>query len=114
MTSVLSGFNKPACTAATLSELGAAKTARVDVVCPGFVADCLETLEEIAMQGRDTFRQAGGGRFTYIPCLNERDDWLHALTDIVMPHLAAVGRPTPGSQALIDMRNRAVALGAAQ
>ena len=101
-------------TAATLSELGAARTARVDVVCPGFVADCLETLEEIAMEGRDTFRQAGGGRFTYIPCLNARDDWLHALADIVMPHLAALGRPTPDSQALTDMRNRAVALGAAQ
>jgi ferrochelatase len=74
-------------TTATLTELGKQKTKRVDVVCPGFVADCLETLEEIAMEGKEDFQQAGGGEYHYIPCLNERNDWMHALTDLVMENL---------------------------
>ncbi|MCG6933742.1 MAG: ferrochelatase [Gallionella sp.] len=74
-------------TTATLVNLGKQKTSRVDVVCPGFVADCLETLEEIAMEGKTDFQRAGGGEYHYIPCLNERDDWMHALTDLVMDNL---------------------------
>lgn len=49
------------------------------VVCPSFVADNLETLEEVAMQGEATFRAAGGERLTLIPCLNDREDWADAL-----------------------------------
>ncbi|MEO8343658.1 MAG: ferrochelatase, partial [Gallionella sp.] len=64
-------------TTATLKELGKQKTKRVDVVCPGFVADCLETLEEIAQEGKEDFQHAGGGEYHYIPCLNERNDWMH-------------------------------------
>ncbi|MDE2367038.1 MAG: ferrochelatase, partial [Betaproteobacteria bacterium] len=60
---------------------------RVDVVCPGFVSDCLETLEEIAMEGKTIFMQAGGQEFHYIPCLNERGDWIQALTDIALTNL---------------------------
>jgi len=56
-------------------------------VCPGFVADCLETLEEIAMEGREDFQHAGGGEYHYIPCLNGNDEWIHALTDLVMDNL---------------------------
>jgi len=74
-------------TTATLLELGKQKTKRVDVVCPGFVADCLETLEEIAMEGKEDFLNAGGGEYHYIPCLNDNDDWMHALTDLVMDNL---------------------------
>jgi len=74
-------------TTATLLELGKQKTRRVDVVCPGFVADCLETLEEIAMEGREDFQHAGGGEYHYIPCLNGNDEWIHALTDLVMDNL---------------------------
>jgi ferrochelatase len=74
-------------TTATLQELGRQKTKRVDLVCPGFVADCLETLEEIAMEGKEEFQHAGGGEYHYIPCLNDRDDWMHALTDLVMDNL---------------------------
>jgi ferrochelatase len=74
-------------TTATLVDLGKQKTRRVDVVCPGFVADCLETLEEIAMEGKVDFQRAGGGEYHYIPCLNERDDWIHALADLVMDNL---------------------------
>ena len=44
---------------------------RLAVVCPSFVADCLETLEEMEMRGRETFIAAGGESFTYVPCLND-------------------------------------------
>lgn len=74
-------------TATTLMQLGKDQTQRVDVVCPGFVSDCLETLEEIAMEAKNTFIQAGGKEFHYIPCLNERSDWIQALADITCTHL---------------------------
>ena len=99
-------------TAATLEELGRAKTARIDVLCPGFPADCLETLEEIAIEGKEIFKHAGGDDFTYIPCLNERDDWIHTLVELVKPHLAATMRPAPAELALKNQAQRARALGA--
>ena len=74
-------------TAQTLTQLGKDQTRRVDVVCPGFVSDCLETLEEIAMEAKHTFIQAGGKEFHYIPCLNEHQDWIQALADITCTHL---------------------------
>ncbi len=74
-------------TADVLTELGKQKTARVDMICPGFVGDCLETLEEIAIEGKQIFKDAGGGEYNYIPCLNERHDWLQALTDIALQSL---------------------------
>ncbi|MEW6562571.1 MAG: ferrochelatase [Pseudomonadota bacterium] len=74
-------------TTSVLQELGKQKTGRVDVVCPGFAADCLETLEEIAQEGKEDFQHAGGGEYHYIPCLNERPDWINALTDLALNHL---------------------------
>ncbi|QOJ23025.1 MAG: ferrochelatase [Gammaproteobacteria bacterium] len=74
-------------TAAVLEQLGKEQTKRVDVICPGFVSDCLETLEEIAIEAKNTFLQAGGEEFHYIPCLNERSDWIEALADITCTHL---------------------------
>jgi ferrochelatase len=74
-------------TADVLAELGRARTGRVDVMCPGFVADCLETLEEIALEGKSIFLRAGGQAFHYVACLNERDDWIRALTDIAAENL---------------------------
>lgn len=74
-------------TAQTLAELGAAGTARVDVVCPGFTADCLETLEEIALEGRDIFLGAGGKEFHYIPTTNDAGPWMTALAIIAMENL---------------------------
>ncbi len=98
-------------TTATLTELGKQKTKRVDVVCPGFVSDCLETLEEIAMEGKHDFQQAGGGEYHYIPCLNERADWMHALTDLVLDNLQGwLEIPDPAK--LEQARARALALGA--
>jgi protoporphyrin/coproporphyrin ferrochelatase len=98
-------------TTATLKELGKQKTKRVDVVCPGFVADCLETLEEIAMEGKEDFQHAGGGEYHYIPCLNERDDWMHALTDLVMDNLHGWLVETNAAE-LEQGRLRALAMGA--
>jgi len=71
-------------TADVIAELGAARTRRVDVVCPGFVADCLETLEEIAIEGKKIFLDAGGGEFRALPCLNESPRWIKALADIAL------------------------------
>jgi len=69
-------------TADVLAELGAARTRCVHVICPGFVADCLETLEEIAIEGKKLFLGAGGGEFRALPCLNESPRWIAALQDI--------------------------------
>ena len=98
-------------TTATLLELGKLKTRRVDVVCPGFVGDCLETLEEIAMEGKEDFQHAGGGEYHYIPCVNDRSDWIHALTDLVTENLQG-WLQTPGPSELEQSRLRAEAMGA--
>ena len=66
----------------TLVELATRGTRRVDVVCPGFVSDCLETLEEIAIEARHAFLGAGGSEFHALPCLNESPQWIAALADI--------------------------------
>ena len=71
----------------TMKRLGKAKSARVDVFCPGFVSDCLETLEEIAMENKAVFLKAGGREFHHIPCLNERHEWIQALARIVADNL---------------------------
>jgi protoporphyrin/coproporphyrin ferrochelatase len=83
-------------TAPLLEELGRGKARRVDVVCPGFVADCLETLEEIAMEGKEEFRHAGGGDYHYIDCLNDAPAFIHALAQIVEDHTQ--GWPTARSR----------------
>ena len=56
---------------------------KLDVVCPGFIADCLETLEEIAMEGKEDFLHAGGEQYHYIPCLNDGPDAIGLLAQIV-------------------------------
>jgi ferrochelatase len=80
-------------------------------VCPGFISDCLETLEEIAIEGKTTFVQAGGKEFQYIPCLNERDDWLQALTDITLKNLLG-WTVAPPPEDLEAQRLRATSMGA--
>jgi ferrochelatase len=101
-------------TAATLHKLGQAKTRRVHVVCPGFVADCLETLEEIGMEGKAEFLNAGGGEFHYIPALNDRPLWIQALTDLVHGHLAGwlTEDPAAGKEEAALTLQRARNLGA--
>ena len=67
----------------TLRELPAQGVTSLQVVCPGFSSDCLETLEEIAIRSRDLFLAAGGERYEYIPALNARDDHISFLSDLV-------------------------------
>ena len=71
----------------TLTALGQAKTKRIDVICPGFSSDCLETLEEIAIEGKHIFQSNGGGDYHYIPALNENEAWIHAMTSIALENL---------------------------
>jgi ferrochelatase len=99
-------------TATVLQDLGRQKTGRTDVVCPGFVSDCLETLEEIAIEGKTIYLTAGGTEFHFIPCLNERDDWLHALADIAAANLQGWVGAEPAAADLQRSRRRALALGA--
>lgn len=85
----------------------------VDVVCPGFTSDCIETLEEINQEAREAFLHAGGQAFEYIECLNDSPDWLRALTHLAEQHLA--GWPTQKADdpmALQASRECALALGA--
>jgi len=72
----------------TLRAWGKGKLESVDVICPGFAADCLETLEEIDLENREVFLEAGGGRFRYIAALNDRDDHVAALAAVARRWLA--------------------------
>jgi len=74
-------------TDATVRELAAGGVRRLDVACPGFAVDCLETLEEIAMQNRDFFLAAGGSSLRYIPALNASTGQVHSLAALVRRHL---------------------------
>ncbi len=79
-------------TSLTLATLAREGAGGVDVFCPGFPADCLETLEEIAIEGKQTFVDAGGKDYRYIPCLNDAPAWIAALASIAETHLQ--GWPT--------------------
>lgn len=70
----------------TVRELAKAGVQRVDVVSPGFAVDCLETLEEIAMQNREFFLQAGGKDLRYIPALNDSPEQVSAMAELVLRH----------------------------
>ena len=74
-------------TAQTIEELAKDGCQRMDIFCPGFPADCLETLEEIAMEACETFLEHGGKDYRYIPCLNSNPKWIDALSDIAHHHL---------------------------
>jgi len=75
----------------TLTTLANQGIASVDVSCPGYSADCLETLEEIKQENCHAYQQAGGGEFHYIPALNVRMDHIKALADIIRHHSANWG-----------------------
>ena len=85
----------------------------VDVVCPGFTSDCLETLEEIRMEAQEAFKHAGGQRFEYIECLNDSPDWIRALADLSERHLQGWGtKQADDPMQLAASRERALAQGA--
>ncbi|MCG8466422.1 MAG: ferrochelatase [Xanthomonadales bacterium] len=71
----------------TLESWGKQGMKRVQVVCPGFAVDCLETLEEIAGENREIFQEAGGGELDYIPALNAEAAHADAMAEIIRPHL---------------------------
>lgn len=75
-----------------LPKLAAGGAKRLLVMCPAFVSDCLETLEEIGLRGRETFLSAGGGEFELIPCLNEHPLWLGALEKMVREFAPSAGK----------------------
>ena len=74
-------------TAPTLQRMAKEGIHRVDLICPGFTGDCLETLEEIAIEAKREFLGAGGKEFHYIPCLNESPAWISAMARIAEQHL---------------------------
>ncbi|GGI20378.1 MAG: ferrochelatase [Oxalicibacterium faecigallinarum] len=107
-------------TAPTVQALAREGVRKLDVICPGFTSDCLETLEEIAMEVRHDFLQAGGTDFNYIPCLNEDDGWIRAMAEVAELHM--IGWPTLMTPALKEeleeqaqiTREAAARLGASQ
>lgn len=83
-------------TDATVTELAQAGVKTLDVISPGFSADCLETLEEIVMQNGEIFRQHGGAALRYIPALNDRDDHIRFLAELAMAHMQGWPETSPG------------------
>ncbi len=99
-------------TAPTLVELARGGVGRVDVVCPGFVSDCLETLEEIAIEGKSEFLAAGGKEFRYLPCLNEEPAWIAALTELAVRNLGGWIAPPSAEEERGVQAARAIRMGA--
>lgn len=99
-------------TAPTVKQLARDGVERVDVICPGFTSDCLETLEEIAMEAKHDFEQAGGKQFHYIPCLNEEPSWITGLAEIAEEHL--IGWPTMMTPAQREAEKRDAEAGRAR
>ncbi len=99
-------------TSDVLTELGRGKSRRVDVFAPGFAADCLETLEELGIEGRQLFQKAGGGDYNVIPCLNEHARWIAALADLTLANLDGWLAPPPDRDAREARQLRARGLGA--
>lgn len=99
----------------TLIALGRAGVKRVDVICPGFTSDCLETLEEISMEARAAFLLAGGKTFNYIPCLNDDPEWITALCNLSEQHMGGWNtQDEPDAAAMATSRIAALAIGAKQ
>jgi len=99
----------------TLVALAKAGVAKVDVFCPGFTSDCLETLEEIDQEARAAFLAAGGKQFGYIACLNDQHEWIAALAGVAIRHLQGWDTASADADAadrLEAQRGRAVAAGA--
>ena len=71
----------------TLERLAKEGTSNVLMICPGFSSDCVETLEEIEMEGQETFKENGGKNFSVVPCLNDNDDHINLLEYLIKKHL---------------------------
>jgi len=97
----------------TLRRLAQEGTGRVDVTCPGFSVDCLETLEEIAVEGKQAFLSSGGKAFHYIDCLNAEPHWVQAFSGLIETHLQGWETTAPPDPAALALsRSLAAAMGA--
>jgi ferrochelatase len=97
----------------TLESLAREGVKKVHVVCPGFSADCLETLEEIAMENKEVFIQAGGEDYQYIPCLNDDSEHIEMLSELVRRHTQG-WLEVPSSPELEKRKAMAIAAGASE
>ena len=95
----------------TVRELAKTGCKSIDIVCPGFVCDCLETLEEIAMEVKAAFIEDGGSQFHYIPCLNDSPAWINALHSIADTHMSGWAMPQNTSAEREASRQAALAMG---
>ena len=96
----------------TLIEMAQSGVKRVDLICPGFTSDCLETLEEIAQEAQEAFLHAGGKTFHYIACLNNQASWIEAMHTLCIKHMAHWPIQGADELALSKSRQEALALGA--
>jgi ferrochelatase len=96
-------------TAPTVAQLAREGVRKLDVICPGFVSDCLETLEEINMEVRREFEANGGEDYRYIPCLNEAPGWITGMAEIAEQHL--IGWPTMMSPSQREAERRDAEIG---
>lgn len=102
----------------TLQGLPQSGIKKVDVVCPGFAADCLETLEEIQLENKALFIEAGGETFNYIPCLNDSQEHIDTLCEVLTAHMFGWPETMPGWDAgklaveAQKSRQRAIEMGA--
>jgi ferrochelatase len=102
-------------TAELFEQLPLGGVKRLDVVCPGFISDCLETLEEIAMEGKEEFLTAGGEQYQFIPCLNDSDEAVALLTSLIVQETMGWPVRPESVEAEADRgvaRSRALSLGA--
>ena len=99
-------------TAPTVQKLAQEGIRKLDVICPGFTSDCLETLEEIALEVKADFLLAGGKEFRFIPCLNDSSEWVQGMTEIVEQHLH--GWPTLAGSAWREEEARQAKISAEQ
>ena len=76
-------------------EFGRDKLAKLDVICPGFAADCLETLEEVAIRYAEDFRHSGGGELRYIPALNAREEHVAFLSRLIEKNVGGWPEASP-------------------
>jgi len=91
----------------TVRAMARAGIKSLDIVCPGFSADCLETLEEIDVENREFFENNGGERFRFIPCLNDRPDHIGALAGLVASHLTGWNKDRAADAGHLQLEARA-------
>jgi ferrochelatase len=96
----------------TLIALAEQGVKRVDLICPGFTSDCLETLEEISQEAQEAYLHAGGQEFHYIPCLNDSDTWVQGMYSLTKTHMGGWPMHAADAAQLAISREQALALGA--